>query len=115
MLKNKKLRDQMITECFGALSRNRTNDTRIFNPLLYRLSYQGKRSTDPIGIGALATQKGLEPSTSSVTGWHSNQLNYCAVCSTLEERKKYSILLTWYLSTPLQNSFLRRLSRFHSA
>ena len=25
-----------------------------------------------------ATQKGLEPSTSSVTGWHSNRLNYCA-------------------------------------
>ena len=24
------------------------------------------------------TQKGLEPSTSSVTGWHSNRLNYCA-------------------------------------
>ena len=25
---------------FGGLGRNRTTDTRIFNPLLYRLSYQ---------------------------------------------------------------------------
>ena len=24
----------------------------------------------------MATRKGLEPSTSSVTGWHSNHLNY---------------------------------------
>ena len=53
----------------GASERNRTTDTGIFSPLLYRLSYRGK----------MATRMGLEPMTSAVTRRHSNQLNYRAV------------------------------------
>ena len=31
---------ELKKEIVGGLGRNRTTDTRIFNPLLYRLSYQ---------------------------------------------------------------------------
>ena len=36
------LPDELNPHQFGASGRNRTNDTRIFSPLLYRLSYRGK-------------------------------------------------------------------------
>ena len=33
---------------YGARTRNRTKDTRIFNPLLYRLSYPGVARIKPV-------------------------------------------------------------------
>ncbi len=36
------LPDELNPQTDGASGRNRTNDTRIFSPLLYRLSYRGK-------------------------------------------------------------------------
>ena len=43
----------------GAQSRNRTSDTRIFNPLLYQLSYLGTvvKGWDPLG-GRVIRQAG---------------------------------------------------------
>ena len=72
------LRPQMtpMFQRHGASGRSRTNDTRIFNPLLYQLSYRGISSRCCSLI--MATTKGLEPSTSGVTGRRSNQLNYMA-------------------------------------
>ena len=50
----------------GASGRNRTNDTGIFSPLLYQLSYRGIQQGDCCPI--MAIRMGVEPTTSSVTG-----------------------------------------------
>ena len=49
----------------GGLGRNRTADTRIFSPLLYRLSYQA--------FSKMAVQTGIEPAISCMTGRHVNR------------------------------------------
>ena len=64
----------------GASGRNRTNDTRIFSPLLYLLSYRGILwRAHALHKCFMATPNGLEPSTSSVTGWRANRLHHRAI------------------------------------
>ena len=69
------------TRIHGASGRNRTNDTGIFSPLLYRLSYRGmlSRASALLSVNKMATRNGLEPSTSSVTGWRANRLHHRAI------------------------------------
>ena len=42
-----RLPDKQLTFRRGASDRNRTNDTGIFSPLLYRLSYKGTKIWRP--------------------------------------------------------------------
>ncbi len=69
-----------LMRSLGASGRNRTNDTRIFSPLLYRLSYRGILwRACALHTCIMATPNGLEPSTSSVTGWRANRLHHRAM------------------------------------
>ena len=80
---------------FGGSKWNRTTDTGIFSPLLYQLSYRALyKKYLVIKLDILATWNGLEPSTSAVTGRHSNQLNYQAKKSGGRYRvRTYDLLL----------------------
>ena len=62
---------------FGAATQIRTGDLILTTDALYLLSYSSKVHA-PLKGACVATEKGLEPSTSGVTGRRSNRLNYVA-------------------------------------
>ena len=72
-------------KAFGAARQIRTADLILTKDALYLLSYSS--ISGPFGtmqpvltvVFKMATRKGLEPSTSGVTGRRSNQLNYRAI------------------------------------
>ena len=62
----------------GAATQIRTGDLILTKDALYLLSYSSKLYAPLEGAYSVATEKGLEPSTSGVTGRRSNRLNYSA-------------------------------------
>ena len=65
--KSKKPVTVEVTGFFGAVTQIRTGDLILTKDALYRLSYNSIIHAPDEG-GMVATEKGLEPSTSSVTG-----------------------------------------------
>ena len=64
----KKLLHLSMQEHFGAATQIRTGDLILTKDALYLLSYSSKLYAPLEGAYSVATEKGLEPSTSSVTG-----------------------------------------------
>ena len=75
----KKARFTRNRALFGADSQIRTGDLILTKDALYLLSYISKYYAPY----RRATEKGLEPSTSGVTGRRSNQLNHSATAMTI--------------------------------
>ena len=71
-----------ITGFFGAADQIRTGDLILTKDALYLLSYSSKDYA-PLTRGIVATEKGLEPSTSGVTGRRSNRLNHSATAKLI--------------------------------
>ena len=69
----------------GADDRTWTYNLLITNQLLYQLSYISNIGSLKI---QMATRMGFEPTTSAVTGRHSNQLNYRAINTPLRRWDK---------------------------
>ena len=79
---SKKRDTQTSVSFFGAATQIRTGDLILTKDALYLLSYSSKVHA-PIFGACLATAKGLEPSTSGVTGRRSNRLNHAATLNSL--------------------------------
>ena len=79
---------------YGGRNRDRTCDIQLVRLALSQLSYS------PLFMAGLT---GLEPATSSVTGWHSNQLSY----NPSETNKELLLFLRYNI-----DSFFQRFSWF---